>query len=669
MSAQPAERVVPLEEAIIILAGAKAFRTTDIGLGHGSAARIKMGVPLTPDTLRKCYRLLAGYRTELEALGVTYEQIPEPDLGAAAAARSAAAAAPKKIGRSRVWVNDKGLWLKSPYEARDIVRSSIPAAVWQKSAVAYKLPATPAAALSIAEALGSYGIDADDAATALVKAAHEQTRARVKRSALDLPPVPGSKTDAWAHQRQAFWFARELPGALLDMEMGTGKSKVVVDLLGDSGAESALIVCPERVVGVWPKQFGIHSGKEWHIIDPRRQNRRGEWNLLKIADRVELYEHAIHECNCGLPHVLMTNYAAAAHEPFKSWSTRQHFDFIAYDECHRLRSPGGVWSKWAAKMHDHADRHLGGTGTLQAQSPLDVFGQARAVEPGLFGSTYINFEKRYAIKGGYEGKKVVDYQNEDELAERLSRITYYAGEDVLDLPEMMPDLDVTGRLSPRARKVYNDVEQEMYAEVARELENGTTEFDEVTTPNVLVKILRCMQMTGGALQLDSGLLEEIDTAKRDLLTDELEDLPEREPVVVFCKFIHDLDKIAQVAEELKRPYGELSGRRSDALASDATLSEDITIAGVQIQAGGTGVDFTRSAFGYYYSVGYSLGDYLQSRKRLQRPGQTRSVRFRHLVMEGTIDEEVYEALTARQNVVDRIKGKVAALQARGAVLL
>jgi SNF2 family DNA or RNA helicase len=367
--------------------------------------------------------------------------------------------------------------------------------------------------------------------------------------------------------------------------------------------------------------------------------------------------------------VLISNYAASAHEPFKSWSTRQRFNYVAYDECHRLRSPGGVWSRWAAKMHAHADRHLGGTGTLQAQSPLDVFGQVRAVEPGIFGSTYIGFERRYAIKGGFEGRVVVDYQNEDELAAKLAEVTYHAGEEVLDLPEMMPDLDVEGRLSPRAMRAYRDLEQDMYAEVQRTLESGQTITEEATADNVLVRILRCMQMTGGHLQFDSGVLEQIDTAKADLLFEELSDLPRDEPVVVFAKFLPDLDNIARVAAALDdgqgRPYAELSGRRSDALAEDATLSPNAVIAGVQIQAGGTGVDFTRSAFGYYYSVGYSLGDYLQSRKRLQRPGQTRSVRFRHLVMQNTIDEEVYEALAARQSVVERIAGKVKALQAAG----
>jgi hypothetical protein len=318
-------------------------------------------------------------------------------------------------------------------------------------------------------------------------------------------------------------------------------------------------------------------------------------------------------------------------------------------------------------MHKHADRRLGGTGTMQAQTPLDVFGQARAVEPGVFGSTFIGFQKRYALMGGFEGREFrgMNPDTEDEFAAKLASFTFHAGEDVLDLPKMLPDVSVTGHLSPKARRAYKDLEEELYAVVQRELADGTVVDDEASVDNVLVRILRCQQITGGALPLDSGAVEEIDHAKADLLADELEDIDPSEPVVVFARFHHDLDKIGQVTARMGREYGELSGRRSDALAADATLTEGVQVAGVQIQAGGTGVDFTRSAFGLYYSVGHSLADYLQSRKRLQRPGQTRSVRFRHLVMEGTIDEEVYEALAARESVVKRVAAKVKAIQAGG----
>jgi hypothetical protein len=82
------------------------------------------------------------------------------------------------------------------------------------------------------------------------------------------------------------------------------------------------------------------------------------------------------------------------------------------------------------------------------------------------------------------------------------------------------------------------------------------------------------------------------------------------------------------------------------------MNPDVDIVAVQIQSGGEGIDLTRAHYGIYYSLGYSLKDFLQSRRRLVRPGQEHPVLFTHLVCANTVDEDVYEALDAREKVVE-----------------
>jgi SNF2 family DNA or RNA helicase len=149
-------------------------------------------------------------------------------------------------------------------------------------------------------------------------------------------------------------------------------------------------------------------------------------------------------------------------------------------------------------------------------------------------------------------------------------------------------------------------------------------------------------------------VEKIDSGKAELLEEIIEDIDEHEPVVVFCRFQHDLDEIKAVAEKLDRTYGEISGRSKSALSDKAEMQDGIQIAGVQIQAGGVGIDLTRSRYGIYYSVGFSLGDYEQSLARIHRPGQTRPVVYYHLVAAGTIDEVVYSNLKSKKDVISSI---------------
>lgn len=283
-------------------------------------------------------------------------------------------------------------------------------------------------------------------------------------------------------------------------------------------------------------------------------------------------------------------------------------------------------------------------------SPLDVFGQCRFLDPGLYGDSWRAFSDRYAIKGNPSiPQQITGYRRLDELQERFALLAYRCdAADVLDLPEAIHH-ELTCELSPTARRAYDELESELITEV----EAGT-----VTVANALVKLLRLQQVASGFLSTDdegSGSHEfELATDKADTLQDFLEDVPATEPVVVFCRFRHDLAAVSRIADRTGRVYGELSGRRRDGLTDRGTMSEGIGLLGCQIQSGGVGIDLTRARHAVYYSIGFNLGDFLQSLARLHRPGQSRSVHYYHLIAENTVDRAVYGALKKKRDVVESV---------------
>jgi SNF2 family DNA or RNA helicase len=237
------------------------------------------------------------------------------------------------------------------------------------------------------------------------------------------------------------------------------------------------------------------------------------------------------------------------------------------------------------------------------------------------------------------------WKNQDELTVKLDAHSFrVTADEVLDLPEAIHET-LPVELSPKVQRFYRSLESEMVAEI----ESGT-----VTAANALTKLLRMQQATGGYARIDgSAEVVPIDgtPAKRMVLADRLEDLPVTEPVVVFCRFRSDLEDVAAVARELGREYAEVSGERKDL---ERWQRGDAVILGVQMQSGGVGIDCSRAAYAFYYSLGFSLGDYEQSLARLRRPGQTRCVRYYHLVCEGTVDAQVYAALRERRHVVEAV---------------
>jgi SNF2 family DNA or RNA helicase len=282
------------------------------------------------------------------------------------------------------------------------------------------------------------------------------------------------------------------------------------------------------------------------------------------------------------------------------------------------------------------------TGTPMPHSPLDIFSQYRFLDPGIFGTSYWRFKRRYAVLGGYMDKQVVGFDNQDELHEKVYSIAYrVTKEEALDLPDEVY-VRRESFMAEDAAAIYEDIEKNFYAEV---------EAGEVTAANALVQLLRLQQLTSGHVGLDGGGHKWVSDHKRRLLEDVMQDV--NGPCVVFCRFTPDLAAVREAAKKLERAYGEVSGARKD-LSSDATMPEEIDVMGVQIQSGGVGIDLTRASVVIDYSVGFSLGDYLQSRSRVHRPGQTRKVTYIQLVTPGTVDEKVYAALAAREDVVESI---------------
>jgi len=277
---------------------------------------------------------------------------------------------------------------------------------------------------------------------------------------------------------------------------------------------------------------------------------------------------------------------------------------------------------------------------------MDIFAQFRILDPGIFGWSFVRFRDRYAVMGGYGNHQVVGFQNVTEMKAKMrSRSFHVASDDVLDLPEALPAVRHSVELSREERSAYKAVDTEFEAQVL----DGT-----ITVSNALVKLLRLQQLAGGNahIETDRGTIcRTIGTSKRHALFDLLGDVRKGEPVVVFFRFVDEIEDVAEDAEALGYTPKQLRGGVNE-LAEWKAGEGDLLL--VQIQSGGTGVDLSRSHICVFYSLGYSLGEYQQAVKRLHRPGQTRPVAYYHLIADGTVDEAVHRAIRSKRKVIDSV---------------
>lgn len=465
-------------------------------------------------------------------------------------------------------------------------------------------------------------------------------------------------TPLWSHQEKTIEFITDKSASLIASGMGSGKSRIVIEYVARHIKELQLIliVVPKNVLDdrTWERQFGsyLNESATPGFTSAITIHLDKGTVAQKTSDMKEITNKKF---NFG-PRIFVINYDSVWRDPLSELILKIKWDMVVLDEAHRIKAAGSKVSKYFSKLARHQPnaKKIALTGTPTPNSPLDVYGIYRFLDPSIFGSNYSNFANTYAIFGGFNNYQILRYQHLDDLAKKMGRIAIrFKTEDVIDLPPTM-DIDKYCTLSPAAMKKYKEFEKEFIVEIG----DGV-----VTASNTLVKSLRLQQMASGHVYVDDAYLQEFDTAKKNLFSEVLDELPHQmqegktglvlEPVVVFCRFTADVMDCAKVMQEKGYKVGYITGKRKD---MDGWRDGSVDGLVVQIDAGNEGIDLTKACFAIYYSFSYDLGTYEQSRARLNRPGQTRPVRFVHLIASDTIDGVITRALHQKQRVNDFVYG-------------
>jgi SNF2 family DNA or RNA helicase len=456
---------------------------------------------------------------------------------------------------------------------------------------------------------------------------------------VDLPIPDHMRTRPWLHQLQAYHFAlnrmRAKGGAMLALDMGTGKSKVAIDLITALKCRRVLITCPVSVMDVWPEEFSVHGAAAGVLVCSRKHSveSRQKYAMAWLRDR-------------GQEGVIVINHEAVWRQPFRDFVLKEWFDMIIVDESHRAKSPGGKLSRFLGGIPKNKPEtfRLALTGTPCPHSIDDMFAQARFIDPSVWGCNHQIYKSQYIITGGFGGYQTLGFKNTEDWNDKFHNLAIQVkSDDVLDLPEVVH----TNRyceLDGAEKSVYEDMKTNFIAEV----KGGT-----ITASNALVKLLRLAQIVQGSVRNTMGTDTEVGTSKMGLLFDVLEDI--REPAVVFCRFKCDLRIVREVCAKYGRPSFELSGESKQLEEWKQSCRDGMpAVIAVQIQAGGVGISMVQARYCIYLSKDFNLGSYEQSLARVHRPGQQEHVTYIHLIAKGTIDETINKALAKRKDVIEAI---------------
>lgn len=231
-------------------------------------------------------------------------------------------------------------------------------------------------------------------------------------------------------------------------------------------------------------------------------------------------------------------------------------ELIIADEGYKIKEARTVQAKCLHYLGDRAQYKLLLTGTLITNHKLDAFSQYRYLNQKVFGDSFYRFRNTYFDMVGYGNHipRFRSYMQEDFLQKMHSIAFRVTKDECLDLPEIIEEVREV-ELEPKAMKMYQEIEKESYTEL---------QDSEVSAVNVLTKLLRLSQLTGGHLTDDDGDCNAVSTAKLAALGDIVDSMmSENKKLVIMARFVPEMNDIQEMLEKKGIGYAAVRGGVKD----------------------------------------------------------------------------------------------------------
>jgi len=467
------------------------------------------------------------------------------------------------------------------------------------------------------------------------------------------------KTKPYAHQLEALKQAYNKEYYAFFMEMGTGKSKVLIDEIGgyflQGKIDSALIIAPKGVYRNWERgEIPTHLPDEipYTVAAWRAPSEMTKDDKKKLKDII--YPN-------GKLRILLMNIEALSGSVGIKYVTQflhRNRTLLAIDESTTIKTPTASRTKNAIKISKLAKIRRIMTGSPVTKNPLDVYAQLEFLSPNITRQNYWAFKSRYAVMvrrnfGTRSTNLVVGFQRLPELNTIIDQYSYRVlKEDCLDLPEKIYTTR-TISLTTEQVKAYEEMRRFNITEM-----DGKT----MTSLSTLAALIRLHQITCGHITFDDGTTKEIKSNRMNELLNILDEVDGK--VIIWANYRFDIKNIQQTLSEkfgsdsVATYYGDTKDKdRQDIVEKFQDKNSSLKYFVGNPSTGGYGLTLTAAHTVVYYSNSYDLEKRMQSEDRAHRIGQVNKVTYVDIIAEGTVDEKIVRSLRSKIDIASEVMGE------------
>lgn len=483
-----------------------------------------------------------------------------------------------------------------------------------------------------------------------------------------IKPITNQKVTLKPHQEICRRFILQHPKCGVFLDVGYGKTLTTLQAIEDLKLRNVLIVAPKAIarttwhseVKKWGYNFQCYSMVEQ--FNEKKQKKVP----IELKNLPPLYEAICHTAK-GTTNLFITSRDRLVH--LVEWCDQNNnwpFDMIVCDEFQSFKGNKTNRTQAITMLAAHTYRLVGLTGTPMPNSLEDIWSEVKILDGGRRLGKYItHFREKYmkstmVVNGHAVGWKALPGA-EDEVFKKISDITISVKTDlhlppctINDVQIQLSDVDLQRYKKFASSGVFDLESVDQFAAF-----KSGEDFTKIAPANAAVLAQKLLQMASGTLYDENHNVYEIHNQKLAMLQYLVDNTGG--PVLVAYHFKCDKERILSTikvgkdeqivffdgSEEMKDTWNR--GEYKVMLLQPASCCH-----GINLQDGGSTL--------IWYSIPWSLEEYIQTNGRLYRQGQTKPVLIHRLIAAQTFDVRVAAALLKKRmgndNLLEMVRREI-----------
>lgn len=467
-------------------------------------------------------------------------------------------------------------------------------------------------------------------------------------------------TKPYEHQVACFLLGICHSGFLFLLDMGTGKSKIALDVFRfrclEEEAEKSLILAPRDTnVDGWIEQIEEHSDLTYQgLVGSTKE----KWEAFDEDAQVYIVSYpgflrmvsTLKPAPKGNKNKLVINDSLIRKIMGK-------VDTVILDEVHRAKgykaqNKQSLTFKVCNRLSKQAKFVYGLTGTPFGRDPAALWPQFYLIDRGeTLGEEFGLFrEAMFVEKKNWFGREwVFDNKNKRKLYRMLRhRSIRYKDSECSDLPKKVVQ-KVSLTLTKEAASYY--------APAAKSLKAARGNFAEIK-----IGFMKMREICSGFIQWKEEKSKDHirfkENPKIEALKELVEDMPPEAKMIVFHFFTESGKMIEEALTEIKIPWVSIRGGKSgkhqieQARKFKQDLKYRVLVANIDsVKEGG---NYQVAAYTAFFELPVSPIDFRQCEKRTHRGGQRQRTHFYYFLTKGTVEEKIYRFLLEGRNLFSAV---------------